>query len=206
MFISFEGIEGVGKSTQLALVADYLRHKGHDIVVTHEPGGTPLSDSIRQLLLQDHQEDVHSDTELLLMFASRAQHIAQVIKPALTTGKVVLSDRFTDASYAYQGGGRGIDMTRIAQLEQWLETTIYPDLTVLLDAPVEVALARMRRRGQLDRIESQAQAFFERVRAVYLERANKYPERFCVVNVTADIKTCKTKVVNVIDSFLRKKK
>lgn len=181
-FITLEGIEGVGKSTNLAFMRDWLVRHGHDVVQTREPGGTPLAEQIRELLLAPRDEAVDSDTELLLMFAARAQHVAGVIKPALAAGKTVLSDRFVDASFAYQGGGRQLPMARIAALEAWLLADFKPALTVLLDLHPDIALARARQRGEADRFEREQQAFFVRVRDVYLQRAAAEPQRFAIVD------------------------
>lgn len=181
-FITLEGIEGVGKSTNLAFIRDWLVQHGHDVVQTREPGGTPLAEQIRELLLAPRDEAVDSDTELLLMFAARAQHVAGVIKPALAGGKTVLSDRFVDASFAYQGGGRQLPMARIAALEAWLLADFKPALTVLLDLHPDIALARARQRGEADRFEREQQAFFMRVRDVYLQRAAAEPQRFAIVD------------------------
>lgn len=181
-FITLEGIEGVGKSTNLAFIRDWLVQHGHDVVQTREPGGTPLAEQIRELLLAPRDEAVDSDTELLLMFAARAQHVAGVIKPALAAGKTVLSDRFVDASFAYQGGGRQLPMARIAALEAWLLADFKPALTVLLDLHPDIALARARQRGEADRFEREQQAFFVRVRDVYLQRAAAEPQRFAIVD------------------------
>ena len=181
-FITLEGIEGVGKSTNLAFIRDWLVQHGHDVVQTREPGGTPLAEQIRELLLAPRDEAVDSDTELLLMFAARAQHVAGVIKPALAADKTVLSDRFVDASFAYQGGGRQLPMARIAALEAWLLADFKPALTVLLDLHPDIALARARQRGEADRFEREQQAFFVRVRDVYLQRAASEPQRFAIVD------------------------
>ena len=181
-FITFEGTEGVGKSTQLDNAMNTLDHLGIDYIVTREPGGTPMAESIRELLLTPRDEPVHETTELLLMFAARAQHLYNRILPALSAGKWVLCDRFTDATYAYQGGGRGVSKERIAQLENLVQGDVRPDHVILLDAPVEVGMARARKRGELDRFEQEAQAFFQRIRTVYLERATEMPGRYHVVN------------------------
>jgi len=164
LFITLEGGEGAGKSTQLAYIRQRLEAAGVTLHVTREPGGTPLGEQIRELLLDHRQTDMATDTELLLMFAARAQHLAERIRPALAAGEWVLCDRFTDATYAYQGGGRGIDSQRIAVLENWVQGTLRPDLTLLLDLPVNVGMARANGRGELDRFEREQQAFFDRVR------------------------------------------
>ena len=181
-FLTLEGIEGVGKSTNLAFIRDWLVQHGHEVVQTREPGGTPLAEQIRELLLVPRDETVDSDTELLLMFAARAQHVAGVIKPALAAGKTVLSDRFVDASFAYQGGGRQLPLARIAALEQWLLAEFKPTLTFLLDLHPDIALARARQRGEADRFEREQLAFFARVRDVYLQRAAADPQRFAIID------------------------
>jgi len=186
-FLSIEGTEGVGKSTNLVFVRDWLQAKGIDVVVTREPGGTPLAEEIRSLLLTKREEPVDETAELLLVFAARAQHIAQVIKPALERGAWVLSDRFTDATYAYQGGGRGLSTNTISQLEILVQQELRPDLTLILDIDVEQGLNRARERGELDRFESEAISFFERVRCVYRERASLFPENYALINAGQDL-------------------
>ena len=186
-FLSIEGTEGVGKSTNLVFVRDWLQAKGIDVVVTREPGGTPLAEEIRSLLLTKREEPVDETAELLLVFAARAQHIAQVIKPALEHGAWVLSDRFTDATYAYQGGGRGLSTNTISQLEILVQQELRPDLTLILDIDVEQGLNRARERGELDRFESEAISFFERVRCVYRERASSSPENYALINAGQDL-------------------
>ncbi len=183
LFITMEGIEGVGKTTNLESVYHYINSHDIDVVITREPGGTELGEKIRGLLLDHRNQNIANDTELLLMFAARAQHIAEVIEPALAQGKWVLCDRFTDATYAYQGGGRGIDSQRIAQLEQWVQGTLRPDITLLLDAPVAVGLARVaKRKGVADRFEREKQTFFERIRSAYLALAAQHPSRYRVID------------------------
>jgi dTMP kinase len=187
LFITIEGGEGAGKSTVMSAIVELLSARSREIVRTREPGGTPAGEAIRDLLLDPHSR-LAAESELLLMFAARAQLVRDVIRPALERGAVVLSDRFTDASYAYQGGGRGIDMGRIAELERWA-AGIKPDLTFLLDVGVEQGLRRARSRGgEPDRIEREHGDFFERVRAVYLARAAAEPSRFRVIDAaqTAD--------------------
>ncbi|EKD78064.1 MAG: hypothetical protein ACD_42C00056G0003 [uncultured bacterium] len=198
-FITLEGCEGVGKSTALAFIKNYFAEKKMDCVVTREPGGTVIGESIREILLANNHEVIFSDTELLLLFAARAQHIAQVIKPALKAGKIVVSDRFTDASFAYQGGGRHILFNRIEILADWVQGDWQPTLTLLLDAPVEIGLARMRQRGKKDRIESEKKEFFERVRAVYLSRAKQFPERFVVINAAESLENVQVQIKQVLD-------
>ncbi|MCC5869761.1 MAG: dTMP kinase [Gammaproteobacteria bacterium] len=185
-FITLEGIEGVGKSTNLAAMAEQLRRANLSVVVTREPGGTPLAEELRRVVL--HAGEPLSETaELLLMFAARSIHVEQLIRPALARGDWVLCDRFTDATRAYQGGGRGQAAARIETLAEWVHDDVQPDLTVLLDAPVEVALARTRGRGSEDRFERETHAFFERVRASYLAQARREPGRFVVVDATASL-------------------
>jgi dTMP kinase len=181
-FLTIEGTEGVGKSTNLAFVRDWLVAKGIEVIVTREPGGTPLAEEIRGLLLAKRDEPVDETTELLLVFAARAQHLAQVIKPALARGAWVLSDRFTDATYAYQGGGRGLNRATIAQLEQLVQEELRPDLTLILDIDVELGLNRARQRGELDRFESETLEFFERVRVAYHQRATAAPGCYGIID------------------------
>lgn len=181
MFISFEGTEGVGKTTLIKSLADYLQQQGEQILLTREPGGTPLAEQIRQLLLNPQQEAMSESCELLLIFAARAQHIAQVIQPALSAGQWVLSDRFVDASFAYQGGGRGLDVQTIALLCQQF-VPVMPSLTFWLDAPVEIGMQRAQKRGALDRFEQEKLEFFQRVRASYQSRANAEPDRFVILD------------------------
>ena len=182
LFITLEGPEGAGKSTNREYLAELLVQAGIEVVLTREPGGTPLAERIRELLLAPDSEVMAVDTELLLMFAARAQHLAGVIRPALARGAVVLCDRFTDATYAYQGGGRGLAYERIAILEQFVQGDLRPDLTLVFDLPVEVGLARAAARGKLDRFEQEQQSFFEAVRQTYLARAAQAPERYRVLD------------------------
>ncbi len=181
-FITVEGIEGVGKTTNLEFIHQQLLSRGLDVVRTREPGGTPLAESIRELLLAPRNEPVAELAELLLMFAARAQHIEQCIRPALQRGAWVLCDRFTDATYAYQGGGRALDQSRIAQLETLVQGGLRPDLTILLDLPARQGMARARARSMPDRFEAEAEVFFERVRDSYLQRAAAEPQRFAVID------------------------
>lgn len=181
-FITVEGSEGVGKSTNIDHMLRRLQQQGVEVVQTREPGGSPLGEEVRELLLDHRHTGMSQDAELMLMFAARAEHLAQVIRPALDAGKWVLCDRFTDASHAYQGAGRGIDSGRIAALEQWVQQGLQPDFTLLLDIEPEVGLERAGKRGALDRFESEAMGFFHRVRQGYLERAQQFPERFHIVD------------------------
>jgi dTMP kinase len=182
LFITLEGPEGAGKSTNREYLAECLRARGIEVLLTREPGGTPLAERIRELLLAPADEAMCADTELLLMFAARAQHLNTVIRPALRKGVVVLCDRFTDATYAYQGGGRGVSFERIAILEEFVQGALRPDLTLVFDLPVEVGLSRAAARGRLDRFEQEGRAFFEAVRKTYLQRAAATPSRYRVID------------------------
>jgi dTMP kinase len=186
-FITIEGIEGMGKSTAIRYLQKLLEAKKINYVATREPGGTPIAEAIRQVLLQHYAEKMEVVTELLLMFASRAQHIHTVIKPALQAERWVLCDRFTDASYAYQGGGRQIASDKIAVLENLVQSDLNPDIVILLDAPVSIGLERMARRYNKDRIEQEKVDFFQRVRDAYLVRAKQFPERYHIVNAAQSI-------------------
>jgi dTMP kinase len=202
-FITLEGIEGVGKSTCLKYISKYLRKHNIPLIITREPGGTPFAEKIRELLLHHHDEAINSDTELLLIFAGRAQHMAQVILPALAQGHWVISDRFTDASYAYQGGGRGIAMERIAALEKWLLDDFRPNLTLILDAPVRLALKRTRRRRQIDRIENEREYFFRKVRRTYLRRAEATPKRYRVIDASKSLSKVKIHLQEIFAPFIQ---
>jgi dTMP kinase len=181
-FITVEGIEGVGKTTNIGFIHQQLQAAGRDVVLTREPGGTPLSEAVRGLLLDPAYTGMDSTCELQLMFAARAEHLARVVWPALEKGQWVLCDRFTDATYAYQGGGRGIDTGVIARLEELVQGDFRPDLTLLLDVPVEVGLARASKRGAMDRFEQEKVEFFEKVRKCYLDMAKASPGRYRVVD------------------------
>lgn len=183
-FITLEGVDGAGKSTHLDFVANWLRGRGHEVIVTREPGGTPLGEALRGLLLH---HDMDPDTELLLMFAARQAHLNQLILPSLARGAWVVSDRFTDASYAYQCGGRGLDEARVAALESWVLQGLQPDLTLVFDVNAEVAAARRGTARAADRFELEADDFFERVRAAYLMRAAAEPHRIRVVDASPGI-------------------
>lgn len=196
-FITLEGIEGVGKSTNMAFVQNILTRAGIDVVVSREPGGTPVGEKIRQVLL-DRQATMAPDTELLLMFAARAEHIQQVIRPALAAGRWVLCDRFTDATYAYQGGGRQVSQARIAGLEEWVQGELRPTLTLLLDAPIEDALARAKNRAPGDRFETETQEFFTRTRNVYLDRARTFPERYRLINAAQPLAAVQAQIQAVL--------
>ena len=199
-FITLEGGEGVGKSTNLAFIQSQLENQGIDVITTREPGGTDFAEKIRTLLLENREETVSEQAELLLMFAARAQHIYHVIQPALSQGQWVLCDRFTDATYAYQGGGRLMDMQMIQWLEEKVQGCLRPDLTFLLDAPISVGMERANKRGKLDRFESEKIGFFERVRETYLQRAEEYPQKIKVINANQAL----DKVQNAISLELHK--
>lgn len=195
-FITIEGGEGLGKSTALRFIEAYLQDKSHDYVLTREPGGTAIAESIRRVLLAKFDETMDAETELLLMFAARNQHVTKVIKPALADGKIVICDRYMDASYAYQGGGRELGSERVASLEQWLNLGVKPDATILLDAPVEVGFERIKaERGIKDRIEEETLGFFNRVRQAYLDRAKALKDQYHVVNADQDIDSVQGDVI-----------
>ncbi len=188
-FITLEGVDGAGKSTHLGWIAERLRARGLDVLVTREPGGTPLGERLRELLLS---EPMHLETETLLMFAARREHLARVILPALEAGRWVLSDRFTDATFAYQGGGRGLSKDRIAALERWVQGDLQPDLTLYFDLPVETARQRIAgSQAALDRFEREDNGFFERVRGAYLERAAGAPQRIRVIDASQPLELVK---------------
>jgi len=204
LFVSVEGIEGVGKSTAMSYIQGWLKQQGVKFITTREPGGTPLAEEIRSLLLSSHEESVSDMTELLLMFAARSQNVSQVIQPALAEGLWVLADRFTDASMAYQGGGRGIDLDVIAQLAVMVQGDLVPDCTLLLDAPVEVGRQRIEAKNvELDRIEVEQVAFFERVRQQYLAMAQAHA-RFQVIDATQSIETVQQSITEHLSGLLTK--
>ena len=197
-FITLEGIDGAGKSTQLPAIEAALRRRGIEFIVTREPGGTSLGEALREILL--HQ-DMSPETEALLMFASRSEHLSKVIGPALEKGVWVISDRFTDASFAYQGGGRGLDYEKLAELEEWVQGGFQPDLTLLFDLPVEIARQRLMKNANLDRFEHEREAFFERVRRAYLERAARFPERFFLIDSGASLQEINVKLEESISTL-----
>ena len=200
-FITVEGIEGVGKSTQVAAIRSWLEARGKTVIVTREPGGTPLAEKLRALVLQPQGESVGAASELLMMFAARSVHLDNLIRPALARGAVVVCDRFTDATYAYQGSGRGISDATIAELERLVQETLRPDLTLLLDAPVELGLARAAERqgtACTDRFESERVEFFRRVRDKYLARARAEPERFAVIDGTGTLSEVSRQIERVL--------
>jgi len=201
-FITLEGVDGAGKSTHLEWLAGWLRRSGKEILVTREPGGTPLGEKLRALLLA---EPMHVETETLIMFAARREHLARVVVPALAAGKWVISDRFTDASFAYQGGGRGLPERKIAILEQWVQEGLQPDLTLVFDVPVEVARARLARLSGLpDKFEREDEAFFRRVRAAYLDRAAAAPERMKIIDASEPLDNITKVLEKVISTFCNK--
>lgn len=199
-FITLEGGEGAGKSTSMTFICEYLRQSGREVLATREPGGTPLGESIREVLLHGKQ-GMSSDTELLLMFAARAEHLQQVIRPSLDRGIDVVCDRFTDATYAYQGGGRGIPADRIGALESWVQGTFRPDLTLLLDIPVAQGLMRAGNRSAPDRFEREQHEFFERVRQCYLEMAAREPRRVRVIDASRDLPAVQVQLRVALDSL-----
>jgi len=201
-FITLEGIEGAGKSTQLAVVQSCLEDLGIPVLTTREPGGSPIGERIRTLLLDPACKGMATDAELLLMFAARAEHIAQKIRPALERGTWVLCDRFTDATYAYQGGGRGVDRTRIALLEDYVQGALRPDLMLLFDLPVGAGLERAGKRAAPDRFESETVLFFEKVRAAYLTIAESQPQRARIIDAAADVSQVSAQTRREISAFV----
>lgn len=201
-FITLEGGEGVGKSTNLAFIRDYLLHRRIPVVVTREPGGTLLAEKIRDLLLDKDSETISETAELLLMFAARAQHIKHVIEPALARGQWVLCDRFTDATYAYQGGGRKMGDNTIAWLETLVQGDLRPHLTLLFDAPVEIGIARAKKRGEFDRFEVEKLCFFEQVRQAYLKQAGLHPDRIKLISADQPLIDVQSAIVATIEPLL----
>ncbi|MDH5389443.1 MAG: dTMP kinase [Gammaproteobacteria bacterium] len=193
-FITLEGIEGVGKTSNRDYIRELLEASGKQCIVTREPGGTPLGESLRALLLQHSDEQMSDDAELLMMFAARAEHIKKVIQPALDAGQYVLCDRFTEATYAYQGGGRQLDVSKIADLESWVQGDLRPDLTIILDAPVEVGRERAGKRSAPDRIEKEKNDFFDRVRNAYLDLAKQHPDRICTVDASLTLEQVQAQI------------
>ena len=199
-FITLEGMDGAGKTTHLEWLRDKLTARGVPLTVTREPGGTPLGEALRKLLLDSH-DPRHPDTEALLMFAARHEHIAQVIEPALSAGHCVLCDRFTDATYAYQAGGSGMAWDRVAELEHWVQGALQPDLTLYFDLDPAVSRARARQAREPDRFEREKQAFYERVRAAYLRRAAEHPRRIRVIDASRTIPEIQLELEDVILSI-----
>jgi dTMP kinase len=201
-FITIEGVEGGGKTTNINFIAKLLKEKGKQIVLTREPGGTEVSEAIRDILLSKELPAMHQDTELLLMFAARAEHLQKKILPALAQGKWVLCDRFTDASYAYQGGGRGIAIERIATLERWVQGDFRPDHTFLFDLDAETGLSRAKNRGETDRFEQEELGFFNRIRAKYLEMATQDSDRYHIINAQHNLAQVQKQVADTLTSIL----
>ncbi len=201
-FITVEGIEGAGKTTCMQVVTEVIEHQGINAIHTREPGGTDLGEDLRSLLLGHKHTGMSDDAELLMMFAARAEHIAQKIQPALDDGTWVLCDRFTDATYAYQGYGRGIPLEKIAGLENWVQGTLRPDLTLLMDLPVEVGMERAGKRSAPDRFESEAWDFFERIRQGYLSIAAEQPSRVKVIDASQDLPDVQAQVKTAIEAFV----
>lgn len=202
-FITLEGGEGVGKTTNLHFIKSYLLEHDISVIVTREPGGTPLAEKIRQLLLDNDSEAVSETAELLLIFAARAQHIKHVIEPALAQGTWVICDRFTDATYAYQGGGRNMRISTIESLENWVQGTLRPDLTILLDAPVEIGLERARLRSAFDRFESEKTNFFEQVRRAYLLQLELNPQRIKLIKANQPLIDVQKSLIDLIQPLLK---
>ena len=203
-FLTIEGTEGVGKTTNIDFIREYFHDNNIPLLVTREPGGTPLAEEIRTLLLSPRNEQVFEDTELLLVFAARAQHISTVIKPALAAGTCVLSDRFTDATYAYQGGGRGLSVDRIQQLEMMVQGDLRPDLTLLLDLPIEIGMQRASNRGELDRFEQEETDFFKKVRQTYLNRANQAPSRYSIIDASPALDDVQAQIKHTLDQLFHR--
>ena len=202
LFITLEGGEGAGKSTNLAFVRQWLQHAGREVVVTREPGGTELGERVRDILLHSRELRISPESELLLMFAARTEHVARVIRPALAAGQVVLCDRFTDATYAYQGGGRGIPAERIAVIEDWVQGDWRPDLTLLFDVPVEAGRQRAGQRSEPDRFERENDGFFARVRAAYLARAAGESRRMRVIDASRSLEMVERQIAAVLEEVV----
>lgn len=198
LFITLEGIEGVGKSTHATFVRELLSDAGHDVVLTREPGGTATGEAIREIVLNANNHQISDITELLLIFSARAQHLTEIIRPALDTGKTVLCDRFTDATYAYQGGGRGINRDKIQQLEDYVQEGLKPDLTLLFDAPVEIGMARAKNRSEADRFESETLQFFEKIRTAYLAIAAAEPDRVYTIDADRSLEQVQQDIVSLL--------
>ncbi len=198
IFITMEGVDGAGKSTHIPTIANLLRQQGREVLITREPGGTPLGEQLRELLLH---EAMHPETETMLMFAARREHIEQVIKPALARGVTVLSDRFTDATFAYQSGGRGVSPEKIRQLETWVQGDFQPHLTLLFDLPVEISTERLAGARSPDRFEREGTDFFDRIRNAYLQRAEAFPERFRIIDSSRTIEEISRELSEIISTL-----
>jgi len=194
-FITLEGMDGAGKSTHIPSIIEMLKARGHEVVSTREPGGTPLGERLRELLLH---EAMHAETETLLMFAARREHIANVIKPALERGAYVLSDRFTDASFAYQSGAKGVSVNKVEILEQWVQEDLQPDMTLLFDVPVEISIARLAGARSPDKFERESAEFFTKIRNAYLQRASQNPQRFRVIDASKPLEEVAKAVKDII--------
>ena len=201
-FITLEGSEGTGKTTNMLAIKEFLEQQGIAVVMTREPGGTPIAEKIRDLLLDKENTDLCSDAELLLMFAARSQHLNELILPALEQGKWVISDRFTDASFAYQGAGRGLSWEGITTLKEWVQGTVSPDRTLLFDLSVEIGMARAKKRGPTDRFEEEKIQFFEKVRQGYLKLAKEEPQRFEIIDAAQSIEAVQSQVLMTIEAML----
>lgn len=197
-FITLEGMDGAGKSSHIAAILEILQEKGVEVVATREPGGTSLGERLRELLLH---EAMDAETETLLMFAARREHIAQVIAPALARGAWVVSDRFTDASFAYQCGGRGVDQTKMEQLEHWVQQGLQPDLTLLFDVPVEISVARLAAARTPDKFERESAEFFHKIREGYLSRAKTHPTRFRIIDGNRPLETVRAEVIAILQAL-----
>jgi dTMP kinase len=204
-FITLEGSEGAGKTTNMAYIKTLCESNGYHVICTREPGGTAISEKIRDLLLDKNNSDFFSDTELLLMFAARSQHINELIIPALNRGDWVISDRFTDASFAYQGGGRGMSWERIAILRDWVQGELRPDLTLLFDLPIKIGMARAKKRGPSDRFEEEDILFFDKVRQAYFRVATEEKQRFCIVDANQTEAQVKNQVEEILTDFIGNK-
>jgi len=203
-FITLEGTEGAGKSTNLTFIKEWLAEKGIDLIVTREPGGTEIGEAIREVLLNKAYTAMQAETELLLMFAARAQHLQEKILPALEQGKWVISDRFTDATYAYQGAARGMSFERIGEIEQWVQQGFFPNTTFIFDLPIEIGMARVASRGgETDRFEQEKHDFFEKVRAAYLKRASSSPERYTVLDASQSLDAVQKSIVIRLEQMLQ---
>ena len=201
-FITFEGVEGAGKTTNIDYIAEKIKASGQEFVLTREPGGTTLGESIRALLISKDLPEMHHDTELLLMFAARAEHVQRVILPALNEGKWVLCDRFTDASYAYQGAGRGIDTKKIQLLESLVQGNLRPDATFLFDLDAEIGLSRAQSRGETDRFEQQHIDFFNRVRSQYLNMAESEPNRYYIIHAQYELNVVQQQIDGILNNLI----
>ena len=204
LFITLEGIEGAGKSTHMAFIEQQLSSLGREVVCTREPGGTQLGEAIRTTLLsRDYLNAIADESELLMMFSARAQHLHEIILPAIESGKVVLCDRFTDSTYAYQGGGRGIDMQKIDVIKNWVQKDFEPDLTLLFDLPVKLGLDRAGKRSEADRFESEQMDFFEKVRNCYLALASEYPQRIKCINAANSIESIQSEISEILAGLIQ---